>query len=44
MKAFDFASMRDELIDIGISSYRYMNSGILLMNLKSMSINGVEKK
>lgn len=44
MGALDFASMRDELNQIGISSDRYMNSGILLMNLKSMRINGVEKK
>ena len=44
MGALDFASMTDELHQIGLSSDRYMNSGILLMNLKSMRINGVEKK
>ena len=44
MGVLDFASMRDELHDMGISSERYMNSGILIMNLKSMRINGIEKK
>ena len=40
----DFYWLILELNSIGITTDRYMNSGILLMNLRAMRINGVEEK
>ena len=40
----DYYDHHKELLEFGISTSMYMNSGILLMNLKSLRKYGIEKK
>ena len=40
----DFANMNLELLQLQISSEKYMNSCIVLMNLKAMRNNGIENQ
>ena len=40
----DFFSHTDELLEYGLYSDMYINSGILLMNLKSLRINAIENE
>ena len=40
----DFADMKGELKKLGIVTQKYMNDGIILMNLKAMRNNSIEKK
>ena len=40
----DFYSHTDELLEYGLYSDMYINSGILLMNLKSLRINSIENE
>ena len=44
MGMLDQSGLLDELHRLGINTDKYINSGILLMNLKAMRINGIEEK